>query len=96
MCCYHGLNQSALIAYAQMSITPNMAMCGSRGGIGGLYPLKNHKLYAFPPWKKLESNLRPLVYKARGLSTTPQRLLSFLCNKTTIGPPLKTVKYVET
>ena len=26
-------------------------------------------------WRSRESNLRPLVYKASGLSTTPQRLL---------------------
>ena len=54
MCCYHGLNQSVLIAYAQMSITPNMAMCGSRGGIGGLYPPEKSQVICIFPLEKVE------------------------------------------
>ena len=38
---------------------------------------QGHGLKSHPTdWRSRESNLRPLVYKASGLSTTPQRLLS--------------------
>ena len=37
---------------------------------------RGHGLKSHPTdWRSRESNLRPLVYKASGLSTTPQRLL---------------------
>ena len=37
---------------------------------------RGHGLKSHPTdWRSRESNLRPLVYKASALSTTPQRLL---------------------
>ena len=37
---------------------------------------RGHGLKSHPTdWRSRESNLRPLVYKASGLSTTPQRFL---------------------
>ena len=52
MCCYRRLNQSVLIAYAQMSLMPNMAMCGSReGDKGSVPPWKITSYMHFPPGK---------------------------------------------
>ena len=40
---------------------------------------RGHGLKSHPTdWRSRESNLRPLVYKASSLSTTPQRLLGFI------------------
>ena len=48
---------------------------------------RGHELKSHPTdWWSRESNLRPLVYKASGLSTTPQRLLGITSIEAGVTP----------
>ena len=53
---------------------------------------QGHSLTSHPTdWWSRESNQRPLVYKASGLSTTPQRLLKQCLERKTMSPTVNRV-----
>ena len=67
--------QTVLIVAFVFNVPPTAKVIWKRG-----HSFKSHPT----DWWSRESNLRPLVYKASGLSTTPQRLLKLFWSRS--GP----------